>query len=134
MRASISPRQSPSSWILASISRDGESPCFSSFEPLLFALVMVVVTFLMVVGSVERVSSRLSGRSIPFAPRRGVLRWLGLFGQVWPVGRERVRPYRRRRFPRREQRVWFPELARCRSLSPAARPMRLVPEGRRRRR
>src|SRR5713226_1614355 len=47
-RASISPRQSPSSLILASISREGESPPFPSFEPL-FVFFMVVVAFFMVV-------------------------------------------------------------------------------------
>src|SRR5712691_2945481 len=40
-RASVSPRQSPSSLILASISREGESPPFPSFEPL-FLFFMVV--------------------------------------------------------------------------------------------
>src|SRR5262245_38628221 len=43
-RASISPRQSLSSLILASISREGESPAFPAFEPLVF-FVMVVVAF-----------------------------------------------------------------------------------------
>src|SRR5262245_36267207 len=42
-RASVSPRQSPSSLTLASISREGEPPAFASFEPLL--LVIVVVAF-----------------------------------------------------------------------------------------
>src|SRR4051794_18848924 len=42
IRASVSPRQSPSSLILASISREGDSPPFPSFE-LLFLLFMVVV-------------------------------------------------------------------------------------------
>src|ERR1700716_1502698 len=44
-RASVSPRQSLSSLILASISREGESPPVPSFEPLFF---MVVVAFFMV--------------------------------------------------------------------------------------
>src|SRR6266581_8290779 len=44
-RASVSPRQSPSSLILASISREGESPPFPSFEPLFFT---IVVAFFMV--------------------------------------------------------------------------------------
>ena len=47
-RASVSPRQSPSSLILASISREGESSPFASFEPL-FVFFMVVVAFFMVV-------------------------------------------------------------------------------------
>src|SRR5215216_1165790 len=42
IRASVSPRQSLSSLILASISWDGESPPFPSFEPLIFLLFMVV--------------------------------------------------------------------------------------------
>src|SRR5580704_2516483 len=33
IRASVSPRQSPNSLILASISREGESAAFSCFEP-----------------------------------------------------------------------------------------------------
>src|SRR6476660_8187531 len=41
-RASVSPRQSLSSLILASINREGESPFFPSFEPL-FLFFMVVV-------------------------------------------------------------------------------------------
>src|SRR5262249_47983461 len=41
MRASVSPRQSPSSLILASISREGDSPPFSSFAPLFFRVVVV---------------------------------------------------------------------------------------------
>src|ERR671911_423456 len=45
-RASVSPRQSPSSLILASISCEGESPPFASFAPLLLFF-MVVVAFLM---------------------------------------------------------------------------------------
>src|ERR1700716_3391654 len=48
-RASVSPRQSLSSLILASISREGESPAFASFEPL-FVFFMVVVVFCMVIG------------------------------------------------------------------------------------
>src|SRR3954468_11963414 len=47
-RASVSPRQSPSSLTLASISSEGESPPFPSFEPL-FVFFMVVVAFFMVV-------------------------------------------------------------------------------------
>src|SRR6202161_2091870 len=43
-RASVSPRQSPSSLILASISRDGESPPFPSFAPVFF---MGVAAFFM---------------------------------------------------------------------------------------
>src|SRR5215831_5241308 len=43
-RASISPRQSPSSLILASISRDGESPPFPSFEAVLFFLMAVLLS------------------------------------------------------------------------------------------
>src|ERR1700684_4189440 len=40
MRASVSPRQSPTPWILASISCEGESPSPASLAPL-FAFVMV---------------------------------------------------------------------------------------------
>src|SRR4026209_3051954 len=39
MRASVSPRQSPSSLILASMHREGEAPPFASFAPLFFTLV-----------------------------------------------------------------------------------------------
>src|SRR5882724_9256452 len=42
IRASVSPRQSLRSLILASIRREGESPPFPSFEPL-FVFFMVVV-------------------------------------------------------------------------------------------
>src|SRR2546427_7064978 len=49
-RASVSPRQSLSSLILASISPEGESPPFPSVEPL-FLVFMVVVAFFMVVVS-----------------------------------------------------------------------------------
>src|SRR5262249_17592143 len=48
-RASVSPRQSLSALILASISREGEAPAFASFEPLcLFFMLMLVVAFFMV--------------------------------------------------------------------------------------
>src|SRR5215467_829427 len=47
-RPSTLPLQSPSSLILASISREGESPPFPSLEPL-FLFFMVVVVFFMVV-------------------------------------------------------------------------------------
>src|SRR5262245_63710201 len=46
-RASISPRQSLSSLILASMSREGEIPPCPAFEPL-FLFFMAVVTFLLV--------------------------------------------------------------------------------------
>src|SRR3954452_16741288 len=49
-RASVSPRQSPSSLILASMCREGEPPAFASFAPLL--LFMVAVAFFMVVVGV----------------------------------------------------------------------------------
>src|SRR4029434_33082 len=45
-RASVSPRQSLSSLILASISREGESPPFSSFEPLFLFFMMVLACFM----------------------------------------------------------------------------------------
>src|SRR5437763_5223461 len=48
IRASASPRQSLSSLILASISREGEPPSFPSFGPLVLFF-MLVVAFLMVV-------------------------------------------------------------------------------------
>src|SRR5271163_2097402 len=46
-QASVSPRQSLSSLILESISRDGESPPCPSFEPLVLFF-MVVIAFFMV--------------------------------------------------------------------------------------
>src|SRR6476619_1450674 len=49
-RASVSPRQSLSSLILASISAAGESPFFSSFEPLFVFFMMVVALFMVVPG------------------------------------------------------------------------------------
>src|SRR5262245_4101763 len=60
-RASISPRQSLSSLILASISREGESP-FPSFEPLVF---MSVVAFFMVDSAAVRDRSRASPHTRP---------------------------------------------------------------------
>src|SRR5262249_29758267 len=53
-RASVSPRQSPSSLILASIRRDGESPPARSFAPLFF---MVIVAFFVVVGACRLLAS-----------------------------------------------------------------------------
>src|SRR5215510_4731561 len=47
-RASVSPRQSLSSLILASISREGDSPPFSSFAPLLLFFMVVVAFFIIV--------------------------------------------------------------------------------------
>src|ERR1700683_5391551 len=41
-RASVSPRQSPSSLILPSISREGESPPFASFTPICVFFMLVV--------------------------------------------------------------------------------------------
>src|SRR5436309_8903876 len=58
-RASVSPRQSPSSLILASISREAESPPLPSFEPL-FLFFMVVV------------ASLLSDGASPAAPPGGI--------------------------------------------------------------
>src|SRR5262247_2177457 len=48
IRASVSPRQSLSSLILASLSREGESPPLPSFAPLLLFF-MVIVAFVMAV-------------------------------------------------------------------------------------
>src|SRR5205807_2193956 len=53
-RASVSPRQSLSALILASISREGESPPFPTFEAL-FIFFMVVVAFFMVVLALARI-------------------------------------------------------------------------------
>src|SRR5262245_18946386 len=69
-RASVSPRQSLSSLILASISREGDSPPFSSFAPLL--LFFMAVPFFMVV--VARPS--LGYRSSAFGLRAcGLMTW-----------------------------------------------------------
>src|ERR1700704_1261399 len=76
-RASVSPRQSPSSLILASISREGESPAFTSFEPLLLFFMAGVAFFmvdLVALGAAgcrggRRQSSRSEPR--PSIPRRG---------------------------------------------------------------
>src|SRR5262245_46692785 len=48
-RASVSPRQSFSSLILASISREGDSFPLSSFEPLLLFFIVVIAFFMVVV-------------------------------------------------------------------------------------
>src|SRR5205809_2922500 len=68
-RASVSPRQSPSSLILASISREGESPPCPSFEPL-FLFFMVVVAFFMI--SRWPLRSLLSDGASPPAPLGGI--------------------------------------------------------------
>src|ERR1700730_448536 len=52
-RASVSPRQSLSSLILASISREGEAPAFASFGPLLLFFTVVVAFFMVVRPSLE---------------------------------------------------------------------------------
>src|SRR5438552_10086853 len=58
IRASVSPRQSLSSLILASISREGEFPPFPSSTPL-FVVFMVVVAFFLVVLGLTRTSDSL---------------------------------------------------------------------------
>src|SRR6188474_413263 len=60
-RASISPRQSLRSLILASISREGESPPFASFA-LLFVFFMVVVAFFIVDSAARGVAGCLDKR------------------------------------------------------------------------
>src|SRR5499426_305692 len=50
-RASVSPRQSLSSLILASISRDGEPPGFPSVEPLFVFFIFIFVAAFMVAFS-----------------------------------------------------------------------------------
>src|SRR4051812_39623090 len=57
IRASISPRQSASSLILASISREGESP--ASFAPLLLVVVLVAAFFMIVPPGPVRLPFRL---------------------------------------------------------------------------
>src|SRR5215813_4083432 len=64
-RASVSPRQSPSAAILASISREGESPVPSAEA--LFVFFMVVVAFVMVVVArppLEYSTQRFASRAI----------------------------------------------------------------------
>src|SRR5467141_1133616 len=61
-RASVSPRQSLSSLILASISREGGSPPFPSFETL-FAVFMSVVAFFIWLLSLARRSHSFAGQS-----------------------------------------------------------------------
>src|ERR1700733_7730681 len=84
-RASVSPRQSLSSLILASISAEGESPPFSSFAPL--SLFFIVVAFFAVVVAWSLVHSVQKGfKAIePVAPERAV--------ETHPVdqGRQRLR-------------------------------------------
>src|SRR5437899_7218205 len=50
IRASVSPRQSLSSLILASIRREGESPPLPSFEPLFVFFIVVVAFFMLIVA------------------------------------------------------------------------------------
>src|SRR5436853_6591067 len=61
-RASVSPRQSLSSLIRASISPEAEAPAFASFEQLLF---LVVVAFFMAVEPLTRHSAGASLRKTP---------------------------------------------------------------------
>src|SRR5262245_6152866 len=63
-RASVSPRQSPSSLILASMSREGESPPSPSFEPLLIFF-MAIVAVLMAVVDERRRCPPLSASNLP---------------------------------------------------------------------
>src|ERR1700676_2868418 len=66
-RARVAPRQSPSSLILASICREGETPPFPSCKPFLLFFI-VVVAFLMVVAAprprtdITRCRGRAGGR------------------------------------------------------------------------
>src|SRR5882757_5059107 len=69
-RASVSPRQSPSSLILASISREGESPAVASFEPLFF---MLVAFFMVVVARHSSIESSPSSGPAPAGPLAGLL-------------------------------------------------------------
>src|SRR5262249_42530114 len=81
IRASVSPRQSLSSLILASISREGEPALFSSFAPLF--LFMVAVAFFMVVSPVDPYklfslvhtfcSDQCTSRQTSFCPRQHLL-------------------------------------------------------------
>src|SRR3984885_4702580 len=84
-RASVSPRQSFSSLILASISAEGESPPFSSFAPL--SLFFIVVAFFAVVVAWSLVHSVQKCFEViePVAPERAV--------EAHPVdqGRQRLR-------------------------------------------
>src|SRR4051812_46579361 len=75
IRASVSPRQSLSSWILASISREGETPPVAFFEPL-FVLFMVVAAFSI------RAGSELAAR-VPVVGFRA----LGGFAHLEDIGR-----------------------------------------------
>src|SRR6185312_1225977 len=65
IRVSVSPRQSPSSSIFASISREGECPAFPSFEPLFFT---IVVAFFMLLS----LRSCASVRALTAAPFGGM--------------------------------------------------------------
>src|ERR1700722_1141379 len=76
-RASVSPRQSLSSLIFASISRDGEPPPFSSFEPLDLFFMVVIAFF--IVGAARSsleyrwpLRSLLSAGASPTAPLGGI--------------------------------------------------------------
>src|SRR5438445_6009636 len=61
-RASISPRQSSSSLILASISREGESPAFSSVAPLfVFFMVLLLSSWSLSPGRSHSFAGQLTG-------------------------------------------------------------------------
>jgi hypothetical protein len=75
-RASVSPRQSFSSLIRASISREGDSPCSPSFEPLLLFVIVVLAFFMVVPGPAEG-GGRRSRSPLPRRPARPV--WKAAF-------------------------------------------------------
>src|SRR5258708_2149979 len=76
-RASVSPRQSPSSLILASISREGESPPVPSVEPRFF---IVVVAFFKVIPNLAppRRSHSFAGQLAGLLHPGGELSFVGL--------------------------------------------------------
>src|SRR6185437_283022 len=57
-RASVSPRQSPSSLILASINWEGESAPFTSLEPLFRFFVMVVFFMIVLINNPAALRAR----------------------------------------------------------------------------
>src|SRR5580700_1037566 len=86
-RAKVSPRQSPSSLILASICREGKSPPFASFAPLIFF--MVAIAFFMVLSAAFAATCvDLMDVLLPVAFTRGCPRHATL--QTGPSARRRA--------------------------------------------
>src|SRR5215831_3631934 len=92
-RASISPRQSLSSLILASISCAGEAPPFPSFAPLFLCFMVVVAFFMAVVPRTYLALADLRGLAA-FAAARLAAGFFATFADVLDILWRRRRTFR----------------------------------------